>query len=144
MALGQAVEHFAAIIPTRCEPWVAYHDETSLCAYQGVAQYELALTGRDPSAAGRAVPLLRRAVDGFGAAYTRPRALYLPDLAGAHAIAGDADTAVSVGHQAVDAVTVLHSPRAYDRLRILNTALEPLRDSAGVTELRDRLATAVA
>ncbi len=43
--------------------------------------------------------------------------------------------------QAVDAVTALHSPRAFDRLRVLNTALEPLHTSAGVAELRDRLTT---
>lgn len=144
LALGKAVDHFAAINSARCEPWCAFHDETSLAAYQGAAQYELALASRDPRAAGRAVPLLRRAVDGFDAAYTRPRALYLPDLAGAHAIAGDVDTAVSIGHQAIDAVTALHSPRAHDRLRVLNTTLEPLHTSAGVAELRDRLACTTA
>ncbi|MGH3773823.1 MAG: hypothetical protein ACRDRW_20940, partial [Pseudonocardiaceae bacterium] len=77
-------------------------------------------------------------------AYTRSRALYLPRLAGAHAIAGDVDTAVTLGHQAIDAVTALHSPRAHDRLRVLNTALEPLHTSAGVAELRDRLAATAA
>jgi hypothetical protein len=83
-------------------------------------------------------------VDGLGPGYARSRALYLPDLAGAHALAGDTDTAVSVGHQAVDAVTALHSPRPYDRLRVLNTRLQPLRTSPGVAELRERLsATAV-
>lgn len=51
---------------------------------------------------------------------------------------------MNVGDQAVDAVMALHSPRAYDQLRILNTALEPLHTSAGVAELRERLtATAV-
>ncbi len=144
LALGKAVDYFAAIDPATRPPWGASHDETSLYAYQGAAQYALALASHDPRAATRAVPLLRRAVDGFGAAYTRPRALYLPDLAGAHAIAGDVDTAVSIGHQAIDAVTVLHSPRAHDRLRVLNTALEPLRTSAGVAELRDRLASTAA
>lgn len=80
----------------------------------------------------------------FGPDYTRPRALDLTRLAGGHAIAGDTDTAVTIGHQAVDAVTALHSPRAYDRLRVLNAALQPLHTSAGVAELRDRLtATAV-
>jgi hypothetical protein len=95
----------------------------------------------DPSAAGRAVPLLRHAVDSFGPDYARPRALYLTDLVGAHALAGDTDTAVTLGHQAVDAVTTVSSPRAYDRLRVLNTALEPLHTSAGVADLRNRLTT---
>ncbi len=69
------------------------------------------------------------------------RAQRLPDLAGAHALAGDTDTAVSVGHQAVDAVTAVHSPRAYGRLHRLHTVLEPLHTSPGVAELRDRLTT---
>ncbi|MGH3817117.1 MAG: hypothetical protein ACRDRE_05020 [Pseudonocardiaceae bacterium] len=61
----------------------------------------------------------------MGPDYARPRALYLSDLAGAHAITGDTGTAVTLGHQAIDAVTALHSPRAYDRLRVLNTTLQP-------------------
>ncbi len=139
-ALGQAVEHFSSIDPTPHESWADFLDETMLAGFQGVAHYELALADRDPRAAGRAVPLLRHAVDHLGADYARPRAFKLTDLAGAHAIAGDTDTAVTVGHQAVDAVTALNSPRAYDRLQVLNTALEPLRTSAGVAELRGRLA----
>ncbi|MGH3871555.1 MAG: hypothetical protein ACRDSR_08600 [Pseudonocardiaceae bacterium] len=138
-ALGQAVEHFAAIDQARRPSWGAFYDETSLSSFQGAAQYTLALTNGEPGAAKRAVPLLRQAVDGFGPDYARFRANNLPRLAGAHAIAGDGGTAVSVGHQAVDAVTALHSPRAYDGLRVLNTALEPLHTSAGVAELRDRL-----
>ncbi|MGH3929378.1 MAG: helix-turn-helix domain-containing protein, partial [Pseudonocardiaceae bacterium] len=117
-ALGQAVEHFSHIDPANRAPWGAFLDETSLAALQGAAHYMLALTGRDPRAAGRAVPLLRQAVDRFGPEYARPRGLYLPDLAGSHALAGDVGTAVTVGHQAVDVISTLSSPRAYDRLQV--------------------------
>lgn len=55
------------------------------------------------------MPLLGQAVDGFDTSYARTRALYLSRLAEAHALAGDIDTAVSVGHHAVDAVTALSS-----------------------------------
>ncbi len=140
-ALGQATEHFSNINPATTPVWCAYLDETRLASFQGDAHYELALVGRDPRAAGQAVPLLRRAADHFEPDYARLQASSLTKLAGAHAIAGDADTAVTVGHQAIDAVTALHSPRAYDRLRVLNSALEPLRTSAGVAELSDRLTT---
>jgi hypothetical protein len=142
-ALSQAVEHFSSITPAH-ESWADFVDDTMLARLQGVAHYELALAHRDPRAAGRAVSLLRRAVDGFGSDYAVPQAKSLLELAGAHAIAGDADTAVRVGHQAMDAVTALHSPRAYDRLRVLNVALEPLHTSAGVAELRGRLAATAA
>ncbi|MGH3828694.1 MAG: hypothetical protein ACRDQX_16220 [Pseudonocardiaceae bacterium] len=128
-ALGQAVEHFAAIDPASRTPWgSSLGDEAHLAAYQGHAQYTLALASRDPRTAGRAVPLLRRAVNGFGPGYARSRALYLTDLAGAHALTGDTDTAVTLGHQAIGAVT----------------ALQPLHTSAGVAELRNRLNAAAA
>ncbi|MGH3811950.1 MAG: hypothetical protein ACRDUV_05770 [Pseudonocardiaceae bacterium] len=139
-ALGQAVEHFSGIDPAH-ESWADFLDETMLTAKQGDVHYELALASRDPRTARRAVPLLRDAVDQFSDDYARPRATKLTNLAGAHAIAGDTDTAVTVGHLAVDAVTALHSPRAYDRLQVLNTALEPLHSSPGVADLRDRLTT---
>ncbi|MDQ2792143.1 MAG: helix-turn-helix domain-containing protein [Actinomycetota bacterium] len=142
-ALGQAVEHFSGINPAQ-ESWADFLDETMLARLQGVAHYELALAAHDPRAARRAVPLLRHAVDHFGPDYAVPQARCLPDLAGAHAIAGDTDTAVTVGHQAVDAVTALSSPQTYDRLRVLNAALEPLHTSAGIADLRDRLSTTAA
>ncbi|MGH3833789.1 MAG: helix-turn-helix domain-containing protein [Pseudonocardiaceae bacterium] len=143
-ALGQALDHFAAIDPATAPPWTAYLGHTGISGHQGSASYMLALHGRDPHAAARAVPLLRQAVDGFGSGYARLRALYLPDLAGAFALTGDVDTAITVGHQAIDAVTVLHSAQPYDRLRVLDTALQPLHTSAGVAELRDRLNAAAA
>jgi transcriptional regulator with XRE-family HTH domain len=141
-ALGEAVEQFSRIDPADRPPWGSFHDEVLLAGQQGEAHYTLARVSRDPRAAGRAVPLLHHAVDHVGPSRARSRALDLPDLAGAHAIAGDIDTAVTVGHQAVDAVTALHSPRTYDRLRVLNTVLEPLHTSAGVADLRDRLRVA--
>ncbi|MGH3936060.1 MAG: hypothetical protein ACRDS1_13980 [Pseudonocardiaceae bacterium] len=142
LALGQATERFSSIDPATTPPLVAHVGDAVFSGKQGIAHYTLAMAGGDPGAAGRAVPLLRHAVDHLGPDYARIRAIWLPDLAGAHALAGDTDTAVSVGHQAVDAVTALHSPRAYDQLRVLNTVLEPLHTSTGVAELRDRLGTA--
>ncbi|MGH3935754.1 MAG: helix-turn-helix domain-containing protein [Pseudonocardiaceae bacterium] len=142
-ALSQAEEHFSNIDPATSPAWDVYFDEARLASYQGDTHYELALASHDPGAAGRAVPLLRHALEHLGPHYARPRAFKLTDLAGAHALGGDADTAVTVGHQAIDAITALHSPRAYDRLRVLNTVLEPLHTSAGVAELRDRLTATI-
>ncbi|MGH3907579.1 MAG: hypothetical protein ACRDTE_25890, partial [Pseudonocardiaceae bacterium] len=138
-ALGQAEDHIT-MDPANSPPWAAHLvDDTDLAAHAGAAHYRLALTGQSPPAASRAVPSLRHAVDHFGPAYARAQALYLPDLAGTHALAGDTDTAVTVGHQAVDAVTAVSSLRAHDRLRTLHTVLEPLHTSPGVADLRDRL-----
>ncbi len=138
-ALGKAAEQLSTVDPASRPLWGSHLDGTLLAAFQGAAHYTLARAGHDPRAAGRAVPLLRQAVDGYGPDHAANRGRCLTDLAGAHALAGDTDTAVSVGHQAIDAVTALHSPRAYDRLRVLNIALEPLHTSAGIAELRERL-----
>ncbi|MGH3684532.1 MAG: hypothetical protein ACRDSM_05655, partial [Pseudonocardiaceae bacterium] len=139
-ALGQAIEQFNSIDPTH-ESWADFLDEAMLAANKGGAYYKLAQASRDPRAASQAVPLLSHAVDHLGPGYARPRAGRLTALAGAHAIAGDTDTAVSVGHQAIDAVTALHSPRTYNHLSVLNAVLEPSHTSAGVAELRERLST---
>ncbi|MGH3929786.1 MAG: helix-turn-helix domain-containing protein [Pseudonocardiaceae bacterium] len=141
-ACGQAIEHFGSIDPAASPPWTAYISDTGtgLGGGQGSAYYELARPGRDPVAAGRAVLLLPEVVDHYGPSYARLRARYLPDLSGAHALAGDVGTAVTVGHQAVELVSALpSSSKERDRLRILNTVLEPLHTSPGVAELRDRL-----
>ncbi|MGH3908364.1 MAG: hypothetical protein ACRDTE_29895 [Pseudonocardiaceae bacterium] len=143
-ALGYAAEQFSTLDSATSPPWGAFLDEYHLASFQGAAHYALALTDREPRAAQRAVPLLGHAVDHFGPAYARPRGLYLPDLAGAHALAGDLDTAVTIGHQAVDAVSTLSSPRAHDRLRTLHTVLEPVQNSPGVADLRGRLAATAA
>ena len=83
--------------------------------------------------------LLREAVDHYGPGYARLRGRYLPDLSGAHALAGDVDTAVTIGHEAIDAIAVVSAPLLHKRLHVLNTVLGPLHTSPGVTELRDRL-----
>ncbi|MGH8965598.1 MAG: hypothetical protein ACRDXB_09765, partial [Actinomycetes bacterium] len=80
-ALGQAIERFSAIDPATTPPWGACVGEAGISDYQGAAYYTLALTGRDPRAAERVVPLLRHAVDHFDPDYARPRVLYLPSSA---------------------------------------------------------------
>jgi hypothetical protein len=143
-ALGQAEEQFSRIDPATRPPWGAHVNDASIASHQGAAHYALARIGMDQRAADRAASLFRDAVDGFGANYAVLRAHDLPQLAGAHALAGDRDTAVTIGHQAVDAAASLCSPRAYDRLRTLDTVLKPLHTSAGVADLRARLAAAAA
>ncbi|MGH3871103.1 MAG: helix-turn-helix domain-containing protein [Pseudonocardiaceae bacterium] len=143
-ALGQAIEHFSKIDPATSPPWGAHMGDAEISGRQGVAHYMVAAAERDPQAAARAVLLLRDAVGQLGPHYARPRAFYLTHLVGAHALAGDADTAVILGHQAVDEVTALSSPRTHHRLQILNTVLEPMHTTAGVAELRDRITAVTA
>jgi hypothetical protein len=143
-ALGHAEEHFTRINPATAPPWGVYFDEIHFAASQGDVYYALAWHSLDARAAGRAVPLLRQAVDHLGPDYARPQASCLPALAGSYALGGDVGTAVRVGHQAIDAIIALSSPGSYDRLRVLNTVLEPMHASPGVGELRERLSTVAA
>ena len=92
-ALGQAVEHFSRADPGAAAPWAAHVDAAELAAQQGHAHYTLALATAEVTHAARAVPLLREAVDGYGPAYARSRAVNLAGLAGAQALTGDLDTA---------------------------------------------------
>ncbi|MGH3794790.1 MAG: hypothetical protein ACRDSP_07855 [Pseudonocardiaceae bacterium] len=138
-ALGASEEAFTRVDPAAATPWACVDGPVKIATWQGHASYEVARIGGDQRCATRAVELLGQVVDN-----PRPmsRALYLPDLAGAHALAGDVGTAVAVGHQAVDTATGISSRRTYDRLRVLGGVLEPMRTSPGVAELRERLALA--
>ncbi|MGH3798513.1 MAG: hypothetical protein ACRDSP_27050, partial [Pseudonocardiaceae bacterium] len=142
-ALGQVSDRFEAIDQNNLSPWGrCFVGETHLASCQGSVHHSLALATGDQKTADRSVALLRSAVQGFGPEYARVRASDLVDLAGAHAIAGDTDTVVTVGHQALEAVEVVHSPRTRDKLRSLSTVLEPMNASPGVAELRERLVAA--
>lgn len=142
--LDEAGAHLDRIRGDESPPWVTFVSAGGADALRGAAAYELARATGDTRAATRAVTLLQAGIDGFGPTYARPRARYLPDLSGAFALAGDPDRAVSIGHDAIDAIAAVASPRAHDQLRVLGAVLEPVRSSAGVTELRTRLTSVVA
>lgn len=61
-----------------------------------------------------------------------------PRSPGAHALTGDLDTAARTGHHAVQEITALASPRAYDRLRTLHTVLQPHTTTPAVNEVRNQ------
>jgi hypothetical protein len=142
--LGQAIEHFTHADPNRAAPWAAYFTTSQLAALQGRARYDLALTTADPKHAARAVPLLGEAVEGFGPAYARARALNLPVLAGAHVLTGDLESAARIGHRAVEEITALASPRAYERLRTLDAVLQPHHTTPAISEVRHQIHAALA
>jgi transcriptional regulator with XRE-family HTH domain len=138
-ALGDAEDSFGRIDPADTTPWACVDGEVKITTWQGHAYYELGRATGNRRCIDKAVTLLRRAVDN-----PRPmsRALYLPDLTGAHALAGDVDTAVALGHQAVDTVAAMSSRRLGTRLQVLNAILDPLGDRSDVVELRERLTAA--
>jgi hypothetical protein len=143
-ALGQVAERFRIADPETETPWAAAVDASALQGWQGWTRYELATVTRDPRIAGQAVPLLRHVISHFPASHARTRALNMTKLAGAHALAGDVDTAVNIGHQAVDAGTAVSSQRIRTGWRELYDVLEPMHTSPGAAELRARLVATAA
>jgi transcriptional regulator with XRE-family HTH domain len=143
-ALGESVERYARA-PGVPAPWAVHVDTAELAAQYGHAHYTLALAcGGDRKQAARAVPLLREATDGYQPANARSRAVNLAGLAGAHAMTGDLNAAVHTGQRAVEEITALASPRAYERLRILDGVLKPHSADPGVGEVRSQIHAAFA
>ena len=138
-ALSRAVELLAAAEPTAAGPWNAYIGPTQRAAQQGGIYFTLAMASGKPQHAARAVPLLQEAVRDYGPGYARSRAICLPGLAGARAIAGDLDAAVHLGGQAVTEITALASRRALEGLRTLDTVLRRHTAEAPVAELREQI-----
>ncbi len=135
-ALGDAEQEFTEIDLANASPWACVDGPVKLITWQGHARYELGRACGDKDSLKRAIPAL---IDVTG----NPRALsvaaYLPDLAGAHALTGDIDRAVQIGHQAAEMASSMHSRLALGQLRTLSAVLEPLNSSPGVSELRERL-----
>lgn len=139
-AVGRSVELLATPEPVMAAgPWATHVDHADLAGRQGHAYFHLAAAGGSPRQAARAVPLLEEAVREFGPAYARSRAVKLPGLSGSHVIAGDLDAAVAVGRQAVIEITALSSRRGLERLRTLDTILQPHDAEAAVTDLREQI-----
>ncbi len=138
-ALGEAEEAFGRIDFADTTPWACVAGPLTLTAGHAYSFYELGRVSGDARSCEQALTLLTQVID-----HPRPisRALILPDLAGAHALACDLNTAVALGHQAVELATALSSRRTWARLHVLNDVLEPLHASPGVAELRHRLITA--
>jgi hypothetical protein len=89
------------------------------------------------------VSLLTAATNALGSDYARTRAVNLAGLAGSHARAGDLDAAVVIGRQALQEISRICSPRAYQRLRMLDDCLA-VHQTANVAELRHDIQIACA
>jgi transcriptional regulator with XRE-family HTH domain len=141
-ALGDAEQTYATVDPATAPPWGANVTPAEIAAQHGHSYYLLART--EPSHAPKAVEHLRVAVEGFGAAYARSRAVNLPGLASSYFYAGDVNEAVTTGHAAVTEIGTLSSIRAYARLAALDETASPFANDSAVADLRERIRNAVA
>lgn len=123
-------------------PWAWLVTEAEIAAQHGHAWHLLSVAR--PEFAESAVAQLTAAAHGHPAEHERSRAALLPTLAVSHFQAGDTDSAVKVGRDAVAAVTALSSQRCYARLRDLDTVAARHRSDPDVADLRSQIASALA
>lgn len=141
-ALGDAQQFYADTDPAVAPPWAAHVIPAEIAAQRGHSFFLLAQT--QPQYAPAAIEHLRDAVDSYGPAYARSRAVNMPELAGAYFYAGEVDSAIAAGHEAVNEISALSSRRTYVRLRVLAKAAVPFVHNSGVAELRERIRQALA
>lgn len=141
-ALADSRAGYAAASAETIPPWAWVVTNAEIDAQQGHALYLLSLT--HPEFAESAAAQLTSAAEGHPAEHERSRAVVLPTLAVAHFQAGDIDSAVQIGHDAVTAVTALSSQRCYARLRDLDTVAAGHRSIPEVLDLRADIAEALA
>jgi hypothetical protein len=145
-ALGQANERFADVDVAAEPEWLHYFDAAELAGMAGHC-YHVAATRTDrperESLAGKAVSLLRSAVEGYDDQYVRTRAVNLAGLAGSLFLTGDIEAAVDAGHRAVDLLSGLTSTRGWDRISTLRRLAGPYQAEPSVAELDERITQAL-
>ncbi|MGH3564508.1 MAG: XRE family transcriptional regulator [Pseudonocardia sp.] len=139
-AVGTADDHFAHSDPANDPPFTAGYDAARHARHTGHALFELAMLGHDPA---RATDRLAAAVVGHTAPYIRSRALSQIKFASLTMATGDPIEAAALGTAALDTAATIRSRRATDDLRELarHATRHPKIDE--VTELRQRITTAL-
>ncbi|MGH3623770.1 MAG: hypothetical protein ACRDQ5_18585, partial [Sciscionella sp.] len=141
-AMGQALEEYAGADRATIPLGARFFTDAKIAAQQGYAQYLLSQSNAEFAPA--AIERLTSATNAYGAAYERSRAVNLPLLAIVCFRAGELDSAVAAGYEAVTAVGGLASTRGYARLRVMDTAAQPFTRTPEVAELREHVRTALA
>jgi hypothetical protein len=140
--LDQALQTYADADPATAPPWSWLASTADVAGQHGRSLF--LLSRKDPGYAPAAIERLHAAVDGHGPTSARARAISLPGLAGSYFLAGEVDSAVRTGHEAVTTISTLSSKRAYARLQTLADIAEPHKHRSDVAELRERIRTALA
>jgi transcriptional regulator with XRE-family HTH domain len=137
-AIGIADEHFAHSTPGNEPPYMADYSAARHDQLTGQALAELAILGRDPS---EATDRLTAAATGHPKDFARSQAICLAQLASLTMATGDPLQAASIGHQALDVASALHSRRATEELRALNRYAITHQQLEEVAHLRHRIGT---
>ncbi|WP_157984532.1 tetratricopeptide repeat protein [Lentzea terrae] len=137
--LNRGKEHFAAAGDTPVPEWAKFFTENDLSALAGAVHTDLARTA-NPRHTRIAIPLLTRAIGGYGDAMARSRAFSHILLAINHLVEGNIDGAVDIGFRAMASTEDIGSARVRDRLRPLGLLARRHGSHAGARELSARIA----
>lgn len=141
-ALDDSRAGYAAVSSDTNPPWAWVVTDAEIAAQYGHALYLLSVG--HPEFAESAATQLTVAAHGHPVEHERSRAVVLPTLAVSHFLAGDIDSAVQVGRDAVAVVAALSSQRCYARLRDLDTVAARHQSAPEVGDLRSSIAVTLA
>jgi hypothetical protein len=108
--------------------WFDFYDVTRLDGFEGYVHVR-------SGSAGAAVPVLESAIAGLDTSATKQRAVFLTDLASAHAAQGDVDRGCDLAIQATDALRNRPYATCVTRLRQFRSSLRRYETSRAVREL---------
>jgi hypothetical protein len=137
-AIGSADDHFAHSTPDNDPPFMAYYNAAFHAANTGHALFDLAILGHDP---GEATDRLTAAVAGLTTG--RPLARCQAKLASLTMATGDPLQAATIGHEALDATSMIRSRTTADNLRELARYAAAHQNLDEVAHLRHRISTVV-
>lgn len=141
-ALDRAQQGYLDADLSTAPAWASHIVPAEIAAQRGHALFLLSRTDR--TLADEAIEHLRTAVTGYGSTFARSSAVNLPGLASCYFYAGDLQTGVQTGLDAVAAISRLSSKRAYTRLTKLSETAYMFASHPDVAELRARIDKAVA
>jgi transcriptional regulator with XRE-family HTH domain len=141
-AVATSRQHYADFDAATAPPWATDLVPAEVLSQSGYAYFLLSRS--HPACAPTAIDLMNDGLAGLGTDYPRTHAVILPTLAGSLLRAGDPDTAVRIGHEAVTESTALSSTRTHTRLRTLADTAAPFAHHPDVADLRQHIRTALA
>jgi tetratricopeptide (TPR) repeat protein len=130
-ALGDVEDAYAQQRPDDDPIWVYWLDPDEIAVMAGRCWTQL----RRPL---RAVPILERAIAGYGDDIARETSLYLTWLAEALTQAHEVDQAAELAQRALALAVDAGSIRATDRIDVIRRLLRPYRTRPAVTAFDDR------
>jgi DNA-binding XRE family transcriptional regulator len=134
--VGAADEAFARGKPSEGPPWMTYYDYAEHHSESANALFDLSVAGAKATEAGQRFAY---AVENFGGAYVRSRAMSRTKLASLHMATGDPHQGAVIGNQALDEAADLSSRRVADDLRELRRHASRHSAIPVVRELGERI-----